>query len=170
MSGLAAKVANLTQGAAIPYTLFEKDKISITLKLPSILKLKLGADEEYLTAPVLRNDSPYDVLSAAFSITLGTVPDTNSQQVIATAQWLNTDNLETNGVMSFTCGKVAAGKELQCEPVTTGYKKVQWQSTMTSGTGTEVLNHLTLDSIELGSIASEVFPDAGPTINVSSSN
>ncbi|MDI2589891.1 hypothetical protein POF45_00405 [Pseudomonas sp. 681] len=170
MPELAKKAPNLSQGAATPFTLFEQNGISITLALPSILKLNLGRDEEYITAPILKNDSPYTVISAAFRISLSSVSNA-AKDVIATVQWLDSDSLETKDVMSFTCGSVPAGKVLQCEPATKGYKKVQWKSTMNSGTGQELLNNsLTLDSIVLGPIASEAVPATGPNINVGPNN
>ncbi|QQZ44053.1 hypothetical protein IF690_11120 [Pseudomonas sp. SK3(2021)] len=171
MSELGNKALNLSQGGIVPFTLFEKDKISIILDLPSIVKLRLGVDESCPVAPVLKNDSPYTVISATFSISLDSVHDTNSQEVIANVEWLNSNTLETASIMHFTCENVPAGQTLQCNPTMRGYDKIQWHSTMTSGVGMEILNSsLTLGSITLGPIASETFPDTGPTINVNAKN
>ncbi|MCU7645681.1 hypothetical protein [Pseudomonas piscis] len=171
----AKKVSQLQQGKAKTFTLFDQNDILITLDLPGVLNLLLDEVDVYpvgdnaVAAPIFTNHTPYPVISATFTIKLGSI--SNGQQEIANAQWQNPDNLKKQETMSFTCNNVPTGQEVQCDPDTAGYTKVRWQATRTSGEGMEVLNNsLTLVSLTLGPVVPKTRPDTGPDVTVSGSN
>ncbi|ROL94140.1 hypothetical protein BK636_01965 [Pseudomonas chlororaphis] len=176
MPELAKKAPRLEQGGTKTFKLFDQDNILITLDLPGVLNLILDEVAVYPTIPDIfatpkfTNNTPYPVISATFTIELGSIYN-NSQQVIASAQWQNPDNLQKQGSMSFTCKNVAVGQEIQCKPDTDGFTKVRWQATRTSGEGTELLNNsLTLVSLTLGPVKPKNIPATGPDVTVSGNN
>ncbi|MGY1446915.1 hypothetical protein [Pseudomonas chlororaphis] len=176
MPGSAKKVSQLDQGSATTFTLFTQNDILITLDLPSVLELGLDMVEVYpketnaVAAPIFKNNTPYTVISASFTIKLGSVLNDQKQE-IAKAQWQNPGNLKQQESMSFTCKNVPSGQEIQCEPDTDGYTKVRWQATRTSGEGTELLNNsLTLVSLTLGPVEPKNVPATGPDVTVSGNN
>ena len=175
MPELARKAPRLEQGSTKTFKLFDQDNILITLDLPGVLNLVLDEVAVYPTipntvaAPKFTNNTPYPVISATFTIELGSIY--SNQQVIANAQWQNPDNLHKQESMSFTCKNVAVGQEVQCEPDTDGFTKVRWQATRTSGEGTELLNKsLTLVSLTLGPVEPKNVPATGPDVTVSGNN
>ncbi|WP_155290743.1 hypothetical protein [Pseudomonas chlororaphis] len=175
MPELAKKTSQLDQGAVNTYTLFTQNDILITLDLPSILKLGLDRSEVYpkdtnaVAAPMFKNNSPYIVKSATFTIKLG---DINGQSgKIATAKWQNPGTLDEQESMSFTCENVSPHQEIQCGPDNPGYTKIRWGSTMISGMTKENLNQsLTLVSLTLGPVVPENIPPSGPNISVAPNN
>nr|BFD42489.1 hypothetical protein FFPRI1PSEUD_39880 [Pseudomonas sp. FFPRI_1] len=132
------------------FTIFEMKElnINITLDLPSALMLNKDEQEYYprrednskVAAPVLTNNSGYDIQSATFSVRLYDLRPSNN--VIANVQWFKVGKplLQT---LTFTCKDVKNGKQAQCTIADTehaGYSRIRWATMANNGEGTTTLS------------------------------
>lgn len=122
--------------------------IKITLDLPSALMLNKDQQEYYPTredsskvaAPILINNSGYEIQLATFSITLNDLRPSNN--IIANVQWFKMGKplLQT---LKFTCKDVKNANSVQCTIADTehaGYSRIRWATMANNGEGTTTLS------------------------------
>ncbi|WP_085577659.1 MULTISPECIES: hypothetical protein [unclassified Pseudomonas] len=147
------------QGQVKTFTIFKQNGISLTLDLPGTLQFNQNSQEIYpplsgsvlSVAPVLVNETGFDIVSATFSVVLNDVLDATN--VIANVRWWNMDLLEGQQTMEFVCGPVSNGNKVTSTPSTIGYSRIRWATMANNGHGTASFsNSVSLVSLTFGPI------------------
>ncbi|WLG86610.1 hypothetical protein PSH97_08850 [Pseudomonas cucumis] len=170
---LKEKVSEKYHGAVKPFTLFDQNGIQITLNLPGIWQLNPNSQEYYpplgssqTNAPVLVNNSGFDIQSATFTVTLNNAVDTNSTNTIANVQWSD-GSAHGKQIMEFTCGPVSHKNQVMSTPKD-GYSQVRLATTANNGRGQSTfLNGVSLISLTFGPVSADPkTPVNGPIVQV----
>ncbi|MDR6960515.1 hypothetical protein J2W43_004520 [Pseudomonas brassicacearum] len=166
---LKNKVTEEYQSAAKPYTLFNQNGIQIILNLPGALQLSPNSQDYYpplespeTNAPILINNTGFDILSATFIVTLQDVIDTgNKLNTIASVQWW--DKEKGQQVMEFTCGEVDNKNQVMSTPKD-GFSRVRWATMANNGRGqSTLLNDVSLVSL---TFRPALAPINGPIVQI----
>ncbi|MDH0646252.1 hypothetical protein N5D48_04990 [Pseudomonas sp. GD03858] len=164
-TALKNKVENRDQQPPKPFSIFNDNRIEITLELPAALQINQNRQESFTTAPILHNSTAFDIAGGTFSINLNDVKDASSN-VIANVRWWDASTYDGQQEMTFEIPTVAAGHQAVCKPQSPAYTSVRWNATVSSGRATEVFTN-SVKVINLTySPADSKIPASGPIVQV----
>jgi len=174
---LKEKVSEEYQGPVKTYVLFDQNDIQITLSLPGNLQFNQNSQELYpplssqspSVAPVLVNNSKFDIESATFIVTLQDVLDRNT---IANVLWWNLEEADGQAIMEFTCGPVSKklpnseAESVTSKPTEKGYSRIRWATMSNNGKGqSNFLIDVSSVKLVIGPVSADPKkPVIGPTV------